>query len=101
MSFILIFLIPEDIMQYDWAQSFVNFMGYVVPMVDGLENIRVNGVESPRLQRMLIREGLTILPHISFYYSLLWAYAWISLPYMLLLINKNFVYNKDSNFLTF
>jgi hypothetical protein len=27
-------------MQHNWAKNFVNFMGAIVPMVDGLENIR-------------------------------------------------------------
>ncbi|VVM21570.1 hypothetical protein BSPWISOXPB_6482, partial [uncultured Gammaproteobacteria bacterium] len=40
---------------------------------------------------------LIVLPHISFYYAVLWAYAWVSVPYILILVKGNFKYNKDSN----
>jgi hypothetical protein len=100
-SFILIFLIPEDIMQYSWAQSFVNFMSYVAPVVGGLEDIRINGVEDEYLARRLRESGLVVLPHISFYYAGMWLYSLLSIPYMILLAKKNFAYNKDSNFLHF
>ena len=99
-SFILIFLIPENIMQYSWAQNFVNFMGHIVPMVDGLEQIRLNGVKDEYLARRLREQGLLILPHISFYYALLWAHAWISLPYMMYMIQGLFHYAKDEKILS-
>jgi hypothetical protein len=91
LSFLLIWIIPQDIMQYGWAKSFVNFMGVIVPMVDGLEHIRLYGSSDPH------KAHLTVLPHISFYYALLWAYAWVSVPYMMILVKGNFSYNKDSN----
>ena len=90
-SFLLIFLIPENIMRYDWAKSFVAFMGYLVPMVDGLEHIRLYGSSDP------YKAHLIVLPHISFYYALLWACAWVSVPYIIVLTKGNFDYNKDSD----
>ena len=59
LSFLLIWIIPQDIMQYGWAKSFVNFMGGIVPMVDGLEHIRLYGSSDPH------KAHLTVLPHIS------------------------------------
>ncbi|WP_180324006.1 hypothetical protein [bacterium endosymbiont of Bathymodiolus sp. 5 South] len=78
-------------MQHNWAKNFVNFMGAIVPMVDGLENIRLYGSSDPH------KAHLIVLPHISFYYAVLWAYAWVSVPYMMILVKGNFKYNKDSN----
>ncbi len=101
MSFLLMFVAPENIMQYNLAQSFVNFMGYVVPMVDGLEHIRVNGVEDEYLRNRLLELNLEVLPHISFYYAGMWLYSLLAIPYMILLVKKNFIYNKDRNFLQF
>ena len=91
MSFLLIWIIPQDIMRHDWAKGFVDFMGVIVPMVDGLEQIRLYGSSDP------YKAHLTVLPHISFYYAVLWAYAWVSVPYMMVLVRGNFRYNKDSN----
>jgi hypothetical protein len=96
-SFLLIWIIPQDIMQHGWAKSFVDFMGYIVPMVDGLEDIRLYGPESIKLKERLAREGLKVLPHISFYYAILWAWAWVSVPYMIVLTKNNFKYNKDND----
>jgi hypothetical protein len=45
-------------MQYSWAKSFVDFMGYIVPMVDGLEDVRLYGPESIKLKERLARELL-------------------------------------------
>jgi hypothetical protein len=38
---------------------------------------------------------LIVLPHISFYYAVLWAYAWVSVPYVLSLTKGNFIFNFD------
>ncbi|CAC9437801.1 hypothetical protein [bacterium endosymbiont of Bathymodiolus sp. 5 South] len=88
-SFLLIWIIPQDIMQHNWAKNFVNFMGAIVPMVDGLENIRLYGSSDPH------KAHLIVLPHISFYYAVLWAYAWVSVPYVLSLTKGNFIFNFD------
>jgi len=93
-SFLLIWIIPQDIMQHGWAKSFVDFMGYMVPMVDGLEHIRLYGSSDPH------KAHLVVLSHISFYYALLWAYAWVSVPYLMVLVKGNFRYNKDSNIIS-
>ncbi len=90
MSFLLIWIIPQDIMRHDWAKGFVDFMGVIVPMVDGLEQIRLYGSSDP------YKAHLTVLPHISFYYAVLWAYAWVSVPYMMVLVRGNFIFNNDS-----
>ncbi len=92
-SFLLIFIIPQNIMTYPLAKSFVNFMGVIVPMVDGLENIRLHGSSDP------YQSHLVVLPHISFYYALLWAYAWLCVPYMMWLVKGNFVFNQGNDVL--
>lgn len=74
-------------MQHNWAKSFVGFMGTIVPMVDGLENIRLHGSSDP------YKAHLIVLPHISFYYAVLWA--WISVPYIMYSTKGNFVFNFD------
>ena len=91
LSFLLIWIIPQNIMQYTWAKNFVDFMGVVVPMVDGLEHIRLYGPSHP------YKAHLIVLPHISFHYAFFWAYAWLSVPYMFFFVNGNFRYNKNSN----
>jgi hypothetical protein len=91
LSWLVSFTLPQDIMQHNWAKNFVNFMGAIVPMVDGLENIRLYGSSDPH------KAHLIVLLHISFYYAVLWAYAWVSVPYMMILVKGNFKYNKDSN----
>ena len=87
----LIWVIPEDIMQYVWARHFVSIMGNIVPMVDGLEQIRLYGSDDP------YKAHLTVLPHISFYYAVLWFIGLLCMPYMFWLVKGNFIYNKDSN----
>lgn len=52
-------------MQHSWAKSFVDFMGYIVPMVDGLEHIRLHGFSN------IHKTHLMVLPHISFYLATL------------------------------
>ena len=88
LGFALIFIIPEDIMTYPWAQQFVNWVGTVVPMVEDLESIRLHGFSES------YKAHLTVLPNISFYYALLWVYAIASTPYMMYLMKGTFVFNK-------
>jgi len=90
-SFLLIWIIPQNIMQYDWAKSFVGFVGYVVPMVDGLEHIRLYGFTNTYNAHL----GLSVLPYISFYLAILWVYASISIPYMFYIVKGNLIYNVD------
>lgn len=92
LGFMLIFTIPEDIMTYPWAQQFVDWVGKVVPMVEGLEQIRLYGFSNPD------KAHLVVLPHISFYYAMLWVFALLSVPYMIHLVKGNFIFNSQSNF---
>lgn len=92
LGFVLIFIIPKDIMTHTWAQQFVSWVGSVVPMVEGLEQIRLHGSSDTN------KSHLIVMSHVSFYYAFLWVIALLSTPYVMYLVKGNFMFNADCNF---
>jgi hypothetical protein len=106
LSFLLIYLLPEDTMQYNWAQDFVNIMSYIVPSIGDIEYIRVNGPsdETKRgemLKTLLEQQGKSALPNTSFYYAIMWVYTFMVVPLRLYYDRKHFKYRTDYWFLNY
>ncbi len=104
LSFLLIYLLPKDIMNYNWAQNFVNIMSYIVPSIADIEYIREYGPSERYrsgevLKAILERKELTALPHISFYYATMWLYAFVAVALRLYYDRKHFKYTTDFGWL--
>ena len=100
LSFLLIYLLPKDIMNYNWAQNFVNIMSYIVPSIADIEYIREYGpsdetTRGQALKERLAFEGRIALPHISFYYATMWLYAFVAVALRLYYDRKHFKYTTD------